>query len=126
MFNRPQKPKKEVESVFSLINIIFLLIVFFLVAGHIAAEQFKVSPPLLDQGEVLSKKNCTIYVKKEGLYYQDILLKISNTNLANLSHRCNGEILLAAQNQAEALLVVNALSQLKSHFSNIKLLVAQR
>ena len=123
MFEKIVRPKREIESVFSLINIIFLLIVFFLIAGHITSSTFKVTPPWLNKGGVLQSGCCTIYVSKDKLNYQGKQLTSHVDSLVNLSKNCHGEVLLATESSGEALAVVNALNRLKPYFKKIKLLV---
>lgn len=43
---QPSRPKNDEERILPLINVVFLLLIFFMLAGRLAAsDPFKVSPP---------------------------------------------------------------------------------
>jgi biopolymer transport protein ExbD len=127
MFESHSKPKKEVESVFSLINIIFLLIVFFLVAGHVGTRHFEVSPPTVDNATPLaSQDGCTLQISDNKALYKGLNV-INNVNeLQVISKTCNKKILLASEGTAPAVSVVSAMNKIKPYFNEIKLLVTSQ
>ena len=63
-----QQPKKAVQqnSQLPLINIVFLMLIFFLLAGTIApAYELDVAPPSAQQSPSDSPQGSTVYVSKE-------------------------------------------------------------
>ncbi|WP_119344917.1 ExbD/TolR family protein [Facilibium subflavum] len=127
VFYREKKHKKEVESVFSLINIIFLLIVFFLVAGHISQKRFDVSPPLVDKAQALDlDEKCTIHIANEKLLYQQQPISNNKALLSSLAKTCQSHVLLATQNNAQASRIITMIKALRPYFNDIQLLVASK
>lgn len=124
MFESKKNKSREVETVFSLINIIFLLIVFFLVAGHINSNQWQVSPPLIDQTKDITGKTCTIYIKENGDFYQDKKINLSKGEIKQISKTCHSNIILASEANLNANKMISALNQLKPSFKQIDVLVA--
>lgn len=127
MFESQNKPKKEVESVFSLINIIFLLIVFFLVAGHVGTRHFEVSPPMVGKATPLASQNdCTLQISDNRALYKGLNVINNLDELQAISKTCNKKILLASEGTAPATSVILAMNKIKPYFNEIKLLVTSQ
>ncbi|PHS69331.1 MAG: biopolymer transporter ExbD [Methylophaga sp.] len=48
-FPQRQRPQNNEDSILPLINIVFLLLIFFMVAGHLSvADPFRIDPPVSD------------------------------------------------------------------------------
>ncbi|UTW42764.1 biopolymer transporter ExbD [bacterium SCSIO 12844] len=124
MFESKKDKSREVETVFSLINIIFLLIVFFLVAGHINSNQWHVKPPLVDKTNDINKQTCTLYIKTDGIFYQTKKVALTKKEINQINQSCKGQIILAAEANLSATKMIIALNRLKSSFKQIEVLVS--
>ena len=124
MFEKSKRDHKEIESVFSLINIIFLLIVFFIVAGHVSDDNFEVNPPKANDSNALNvTQDCTIYVSNNTAIYdgQEILNKPDI--IQKISNNCGHKTLLIADKDINAIQIITVMDKINSYFEQIKLLV---
>lgn len=66
-FSLPRKPHKHRENIVPMINVVFLLLIFFLVSAQIAPpEPFAVIPPKSDIDASADGLD-TLYIDKDGL-----------------------------------------------------------
>ncbi|QGP39579.1 ExbD/TolR family protein [Piscirickettsia salmonis] len=133
MFESKRQKSKEVESVFPLINIIFLLIVFFLVAGRISSNQWQVTPPVMkkqviERDRSLAKK-CTVYLKKNAITYNAGVIDLNKwSELTELKKQCGNQgIIIAASDDLPAQRMIEFLDQAKEQgFKKVSILVMSR
>jgi biopolymer transport protein ExbD len=124
MFERAKRNHKEVESVFSLINIIFLLIVFFIVAGHVSNDDFDISPPKAQNSNALAEdNNCSIQVSSKSAMYKNQNIMNNPELIKEISNKCEHKILLVADKNLDAIQVVTVMNEINIYFKQIKLLV---
>ncbi|MFZ9035482.1 MAG: ExbD/TolR family protein [Francisellaceae bacterium] len=102
---------KAIESVFPLINVIFLLIVFFLVAGHISGEKWAIQPPKSLVEDPASDVSCTVYLKEDGLRFNNLPLTKAD-EYKRLASQCPKGILIGANYNSKAQNMVKALTKL--------------
>jgi len=78
-FSKPAKVDTE-ENVLPLINIVFLLLIFFLVAGAIAIpDLFYVEPPLSDSETSVLKTDAIVLISEEGeVSFQNELIELDD------------------------------------------------
>ena len=61
------KQKREYENLLPLVNVVFLLLIFFMVAGAFSSpEIFDISPPVATNDFTADNKMLTIIMNKEG------------------------------------------------------------
>lgn len=114
MFELKKQRSKEVEAVFPLINIIFLLIVFFLVAGRISANQWHITPPLANQHTAPIGKECTLYLKEHTLNYNNREINLNKKNsLLFLNKQCSQGIIVASPANLPAKRMIEFLNMAK-------------
>ncbi|ALB22579.1 protein TolR [Piscirickettsia salmonis] len=130
MFESKRQKSKEVESVFPLINIIFLLIVFFLVAGRISSNQWQVTPPVMKKQTIAMERNlakkCTVYLKNNVITYNTSAIELNKkSEFAELKKQCgNRGIIIAASDDLPAQRMIEFLDQAKEQgFKKVSILV---
>ncbi|WP_155085164.1 ExbD/TolR family protein [Piscirickettsia salmonis] len=130
MFESKRQKSKEVESVFPLINIIFLLIVFFLVAGRISSNQWQVTPPVMKKQAIAMERNlvkkCTVYLKKNIITYNTSAIDLNKKGgFSELRKQCgNRGITIAASDDLPAQRMIEFLDQAKEQgFKKVSILV---
>lgn len=63
-----QKKQHEQLDLTPMVSIVFLLLIFFLVAGTVRSPAFwDIKPPISNSNEHVSNKNLQIYLNKQGL-----------------------------------------------------------
>lgn len=63
--------KNDDERVLPLINMVFLLLIFFMLAGKPAAEQVKIQPPLSTNRDPSSPQTVTLSMDAQGRLFLD-------------------------------------------------------
>lgn len=64
---RPRQPRDEDQSVLPLINVVFLLLIFFMVAGTLAAiDPFAVAPPVSDSEGPVEPGEIVVLLASDG------------------------------------------------------------
>ena len=126
MFQKDKTKTREIESVFSLINIIFLLIVFFLVAGHSSKYKFEITPPKLQKAQKMNEKNCVLTIKQHSLYMNSKKIYTKASILKSLSKSCDDNVVLVSDKNQKAIITLEKIQILKRYFSTIKLLVTEK
>lgn len=63
----PPRPRNEAERVLPLINVVFLLLIFFMLAGRIAAsDPFEVAPPRSASEGAVQRHDMLVLIDAEG------------------------------------------------------------
>ncbi len=66
-FRRPRPAKQPQERLLPLINVVFLLLIFFMLAGHLASsDAFKVQPPQSTSQDPLDEPALIILLGADG------------------------------------------------------------
>ena len=112
---RQHQKKHKTESTIALINIVFLMLIFFLVAGTVAAPVGDlVEPPKLETLPIDMPESDLLQITKEGEFYW----KGERSNLDELITRFQGaaraDIKLMADRQLNALKLVRILDKLRN------------
>lgn len=59
--------RNEEERVLPLINVVFLLLIFFMVAGQLSAsDPFKIEPPAAERGAATEQRNSLVLIGADG------------------------------------------------------------
>jgi biopolymer transport protein ExbD len=74
---RPAVPKRRDDHLVPLINIIFLMLIFFMVVGHIVpAEPFSVEPPHARHGRAADSDDGILLIAADGqLAFDDVVIE---------------------------------------------------
>ena len=105
----------ETESVVPLINVVFLLLIFFMVAGELAAPSpFPLEPPQSSSDLASKPRQTELFVSAEGKLSLDGA-DVTEATLADaLGTTPPEEVRVAADGKVEARLVGRILADLKS------------
>ncbi len=62
-----QPPKRELENLLPLVNVVFLLLIFFMVAGAFSSpELFTITPTIAENDSVVDRQLLTIVMNEQG------------------------------------------------------------
>lgn len=96
-FNTQKKPPEQLDLT-PMVSIVFLLLIFFLVAGTVRSPTFwEIDPPISDSNESVSNKNLQIFLNKEGL----IAFEKQTISIANLVSMLNKKSTIILQVHAD-------------------------
>lgn len=112
------KDKNDEGRVLPLINMVFLLLIFFMLAGKPAAEQMKIEPPLSTSQDPSSPQAVTLSMDAQGrLFLNAEMVSRDNLQLALARYPDAGSmdapLVLRASTAAEAAEVVAVMSRLR-------------
>jgi biopolymer transport protein ExbD len=112
-----QKTKQELENLLPLVNVVFLLLIFFMVAGAFSSPELFTIKPIIAENKLLAdQKVLTILVNQQGelAINQDIVTVESLPAIVNayLESNPNSKIQLKPDADAEALRIVELLETL--------------
>ncbi len=91
------------ENILPLVNVVFLLLIFFMLAGAFSRpDMFKIESPIADNDNAADRKIVTVLVNAEGeMAYNDLIL-----DMEDLKHLVAGEVkhnsLITLQLKADA------------------------
>ena len=110
--------KNDDERVLPLINMVFLLLIFFMLAGKLTAEQMKIEPPRSTSQDPSSPQSVTLSMDAQGrLFLNAELVLQDNLPLALARYPDVGSmdspLVLRASAAAEATKVVTVMSRLR-------------
>lgn len=116
-FNRPE-PQDPPENVLPLINVVFLLLVFFMVAGALEkADLFEVSPPLTESGAEAVPDEGILLVSADGRIAfegQELPAEALGAAVAEFrTRRPEGVVRLKADGAGSAAAVIEVMEVLK-------------
>lgn len=127
-----QQPKKSVQqnSQLPLINIVFLMLIFFLLAGTIAPSyELDVAPPSAQQSPSESRQGSTVYVSKDGeVSFQNGLTDIAGLGAAVAQRPSNSPdtLRVAVDQETDGQLLIDVVAQLRGAGINHVYLVTRR
>ena len=105
----------ETESVVPLINIVFLLLIFFMVAGELAAPTpFPLEPPQSSSDLASKTRDTELFVSSGGKLSLDGTDVTEATLVSALGSTPPEQVRIAADGQVEARLVGRLLAKLKA------------
>lgn len=110
--------KNDDERVLPLINMVFLLLIFFMLAGRLTAEQTTIEPPLSTSRDSSSPQAVTLSMDAEGrLFLNAEMVPQDTLQLALARHPDVGDhgspLVLRASAAAEATKVVAVMGRLR-------------
>ena len=110
--------KNDDERVLPLINMVFLLLIFFMLAGKLTAEQMKIEPPLSTSQDPSSPQAVTLSMDAQGrLFLNARRVPQGNLQLALARHPDVGSVdsplVLRASAAAAAAKVVAVMGRLR-------------
>ena len=110
--------KNDDERVLPLINMVFLLLIFFMLAGRLTAEQMNIEPPLSTSQDESSPQAVTLSMDAQGnLFLNAEMVPQGNLPLALARHpdvgTMDSPLVLRASAAAEATKVVAVMSRLR-------------
>ena len=113
-----RRDKNDDERVLPLINMVFLLLIFFMLAGKLTAEQMKIEPPLSTSQDSSSPQAVTLSMDAQGrLFLNAEMVSPDNLRLALAPHpgvgTMDSPLVLRASAAAEATRVVAVMSRLR-------------
>jgi len=114
----PPRPRNDEERILPLINVVFLLLIFFMLAGRIAAsDPFQVAPPRSETQAATEAGDMLVLVAADGrlaldgkLIEQDAL---QSTVAARLAENDAAAVRLKADGGTEAVTVVALMEALR-------------
>ena len=112
----PPRPRNYEERLLPLINIVFLLLIFFMLAGRISAsDPFRVAPPESTSGDAPDRQDVLILLDADGRLAVDGRVVQKSDFEAIVSRRLldGVNVRLKADNAAEATEVVAVLELLR-------------
>ncbi len=109
--------KRELENLLPLVNVVFLLLIFFMVAGAFSSPELFTIKPTVAENELLADHQVlTIVVNQQGelAINQDIVADESLAEIVNtyLENETNSKVQLKSDAGAEALRIVELLETL--------------
>ncbi len=118
-----QSPKRELENLLPLVNVVFLLLIFFMVAGAFSSpELFSITPTVAHNESLADQQVLTVVVNQQGelainqdRVSDELLPTIINDYLTN---NPNNKVQLKPDAGVEALRIVELLERLSE--SNLK------
>ena len=64
---QPPRTKRDEERILPLINVVFLLLIFFMLAGRLAApDPFGIAPPASSSGTPAQKQKIVVFAAQDG------------------------------------------------------------
>ncbi|SAY38295.1 ExbD/TolR family protein [Candidatus Synechococcus spongiarum] len=110
--------KNDDERVLPLINMVFLLLIFFMLAGKLTAEQVKIEPPLSASRDPSSPQAVTLSMDAQGrLLLNAEMVPQDNLQLALAQYpdvgTMDSPLILRASAAADATKVVTVMSRLR-------------
>ncbi|MEO1158993.1 MAG: biopolymer transporter ExbD, partial [Pseudomonadota bacterium] len=127
---RPVAKTSRREPTIALINIVFLMLIFFLLAGVIApAYELDVSPPSAQRSAAESRQGSTVYVSKDGqVSFQNGLMDIASLGAA-VAQRPDGSpdnLRVAVDQETDGQLLIDVVAQLRgAGISRVNLVTRQ-
>lgn len=112
-----EKPKQEYENLLPLVNVVFLLLIFFMVTGAFTSpEPFSIQPVIAETNKVSEPKTVTILMSAEGeLAVDNEIMSIDQVIMMIQQHIQTDslkKVQLKSDAGAEALNVVELLERL--------------
>ena len=116
-FENP-RPRNDEERVLPLINVVFLLLIFFMVAGRLApSDPFPIAPPPTAHGEAAEVRDMLVLVAADGRLALDgeVLAEaaLEAAVTGRLADEAATEVRLKADGGAEAVRVVEVMELLR-------------
>lgn len=114
----PDQPaKRELENLLPLVNVVFLLLIFFMVAGAFSSPELFTIKPTIAENELLADQQVlTIVVNQQGelAINQDRVTEESLPAIVNeyLENNPNNKVQLKSDANSEALRIVELLERL--------------
>ena len=104
----PPRPKTDEERVLPLINIVFLLLIFFMLAGRLAAvDPFRTEPPRSASEGMTQEHEMVVYVAADGrLALDGSIMDETALRSAIARHGASRTVRLKADGRAAAVRVV--------------------
>ena len=123
MHIKEQSNKRELENLLPLVNVVFLLLIFFMVAGAFSSpELFNIKPAIAENESLADQQILTIQVNQQGelAINKEIIAEGSLVDIINeyLDKNPNSKIQLKPDTATEALRIVELLE--KMAFSNLE------
>lgn len=112
----PPRPRNDEERILPLINIVFLLLIFFMLAGRISAtDPFEVTPPQSSSGSNPDRQDLLVLVDAEGRLALDGQVMHESDLKSAITERLgeDGRVRLKADDAAEATKVVGVMELLR-------------
>ena len=116
-FQRP-RPKNDEERILPLINVVFLLLIFFMLAGRLAAsDPFEIAPPRSSSERAADRQEMLVLVGADGQLALDGAVMDETALKAAVTDRLAGDgtarLRLKADGRAEATQVVAVMELLR-------------
>ena len=108
-FDTPSPRKDDEQRILPLINVVFLLLIFFILAGKLSAvDPIAVEPPLSAGGGVLQERDLIVVLGADGTLIMPEVLK----STARLDEVMDRTVWLKADGAADSLDVIAAIEAL--------------
>lgn len=115
---QPRRPRNDEERILPLINVVFLLLVFFMLAGRIAAsDPFEVTPPRSASEGAVQTRDLLVMVSGDGRLALDGKVmsesELASSVSAHLAANEAAQVRLKADGRAAATRVVAVMESLR-------------
>ncbi|MGF1609917.1 MAG: ExbD/TolR family protein [Kiloniellales bacterium] len=115
---QPPRPKSHEERILPLVNVVFLLLIFFMLAGRLAAsDPFRIEPPRSTSEGLVEPQETLVLVGADGRLALDGATIDEAALKAAVAERMSSEtpprVRLKADGQAEATRVVTVMELLR-------------
>lgn len=119
IFDEPPLARREEERVLPLINVVFLLLIFFMLAGSLSAsDPFPITPPVSSSDANVETEDILILIGPEGeLAMDSISMGLDELQDAIADRLAEEEVpvvWLKGDAQSDALLVVSVMERLQA------------
>lgn len=115
----PPRPRSDEERILPLINVVFLLLIFFMLAGKLAAsDPFDIAPPVSGSEASPGAEELTVLLGADGTLALDGAVIAAAALEAAVAERLSGDettrVRLKADGRAEATRVVAVMERLRA------------
>lgn len=112
----PSRPKTGEERVLPLINVVFLLLIFFMLAGRLAAvDPFRTEPPRSASEGLTREHDMVVHVGADGrLALDGAIMDAAELRGAVARHGTSQTVRLESDGEAEAVRVVAVMELLRA------------
>ncbi|MEX0693413.1 MAG: biopolymer transporter ExbD [Rhodospirillales bacterium] len=118
-FGKPRRrPSDEDQRILPLINVVFLLLIFFMVAGQLSkTDRIRIDPPVSDSKKEAAEPPLQILIAPDGrivLGGEDIALDALSGKLRQMSDTHAGTVHVKADGAVDAVTVIGVLDRIKA------------
>ena len=108
------RPRNDDDSILPLINVVFLLLIFFMIAGHLtSADPFAIAPPQSESGADPDADRFLILVSRDGRLALNGEVMTEDALLRALAPDAAGMVRIKADGDVNAVQVIGLMERLR-------------